>query len=128
MKIPRLLAIFVFIVATPVLAVVKAPNCTSPDAWPSGMAFVHLKKAGLVDDQVIDNSKTRVRLITSEKIGRNLFRQVHLVQFSVKKGEQLSAITVNEVSSQECSMSKVDVYLVSKQLGDYTGSEQKPIR
>lgn len=65
----------------------------------------------------------KVRLITSEKIGKDLFRQVHLIQFSVKTGEKLSAITVNEVSSQECSMSNVDVYLVSRQLGNYSGNK-----
>ena len=124
----RLLAIFAIFVAAPVCPFAKEPNCTSPDAWPSGMAFTHLKNAGLIGDQTIDTSRTLVRLIASEKIGKDLFRQVHLVQFAVKTGEQLSAITVNEVSSQECSMSNVDVYLVSKQLGSYTRKNQKVIR
>ena len=124
----RRFAIFALFIAISVSAVAKEPNCTSPDAWPGGMAFTHLKNAGLLGDQAVDASKTRVRLIASEKIGKDLFRQVHLVDFSIKTGEQLSAITVNEVSSQECSMSNVDVYLVSKQLGNYTAGKQKIIR
>ena len=124
-KICRLLALYAIFVTAPVCAFAKEPNCTSPDAWPSGMAFTHLKNAGLLGDLAIDTSITRVRLIASERIGKDLFRQVHLVRFSIRIGEQLSAITVNVVSSQECSMSNVDVYLVSKQLGDYSDEKHK---
>ena len=123
MEIFRLLAlsaVSAVLAGTSAWTLAKQPNCASPDAWPSGMAFTHLKNAGLLGDQAIDSSKTRVRLIVSEKIGKDLFRQVHLVRFSKKTGDQLSVMTVNEVSSRECSMSHVDVYIVSKKLGSYT--------
>jgi hypothetical protein len=104
----------------PLLALAKDPDCTHRDAWPSGMAFTHLKNAGLIDSDLLDVSKTTMVRLASEKIGKNLYRQVHRVRFFKKSGESITAITVNEASTQECSMSNVDVYLVSKQLGDYS--------
>lgn len=100
----------------------KAPDCTNPNAWPAGMAFTHLKNSGIVDHDSVDIRKTEVKRLASEKIGKNLYRQVHLVRFIRAGGEPITAITVNEASSEECSMSGVDVYLVSKELGDYTKS------
>jgi hypothetical protein len=122
-RLTYLLTILVALVALPTLALAKTPDCTHPDAWPSGMAFTHLKNAGVVDNDLFDFKKTQVTRLASEKIAKDLYRQVHLVRFFKNSGEQVSAITVNEVSSQECSMSNVDVYLVSRQLGNY--SEKK---
>ncbi len=98
----------------------KDPDCTSPEAWPAGMALTHLKNAGMLDDRSIDATRTTVRVLASEPIGKNRFRQVHLVQFARKSGEPVAAITVNEVSREECSMSNVDVYVVASKLGDYS--------
>jgi hypothetical protein len=103
-----------------ICAFAKVPDCTNPDAWPAGMAFTHLKNAGIVDNDVVDFKKTQVKRLASEKIGENLFRQVHFVCFFKRSGEQIQVITVNEVSSEECSMSGVDVYLVSEKIGDYS--------
>lgn len=97
----------------------KDPDCTDPDAWPSGMAFTHLKNAGIIQAGELDSAKTSVTRLASEKIGKNLYRQVHLVRFTKISGDELSAITVNEASTQECSMSGVDVYLVSSRFGNY---------
>lgn len=117
------LTISAALVVLSTLVLAKTPDCTRPDAWPSGMAFTHLKNAGVVDNDVLDFKKTKVTRLASEKIGKDLFRQVHLVRFLKTSGEPVLAITVNEVSSQECSMSNVDVYVVSRRLGDY--SEKK---
>ncbi|MBT9568593.1 MAG: hypothetical protein IV085_09880 [Thiobacillus sp.] len=87
------------------------------------MAFTHLKNAGEFDNDSLDFSKTKVTRLASEKIGKDLYRQIHLVKFVKQSGEDVLAMTVNEVSSQECSMSNVDVYLVSKQLGDYAAKQ-----
>lgn len=120
MNIAHHLMISTALVAISTVVLAKAPDCAHPDAWPSGMALTHLKNAGLLDAQLFDFQKTSVRILASEKIGRDLYRQIHLVRFLKKSGEQVSAITVNEASNQECSMSNVDVYLVSKKFGDYT--------
>jgi hypothetical protein len=110
-------AVLVFMTAA---TIAKDPDCTHPDRWPSAMAQGHLKSAGLLDPQFLDFDKTSVRLLASQKIGKDLYRQIHLVTVQKKTGEKISAITVNEVSHVECSMSNVDVYLVAQKLGDYT--------
>jgi len=55
--------------------------------------------------------------LASEQIGRNLYRQVHRAIFTEKSGKTIEIITVNSASSEECSMSDVDVFVVSQHLG-----------
>jgi hypothetical protein len=91
------------------------------------MAFGYLKTAGLTTNSEIDFSKTSVKLLAQEKIGKDLYNQVHLITFTKKpedlvtlarrSNDQIQVITVNEASSQECSMSAVDVYVISRHLG-----------
>lgn len=95
----------------------KSPDCTGPDAWPAGMAFTHLKNAGVFDNADLDFSQTQVTRLASEKIGSDRYRQVHLVRFVKKSGEAVSAITVNDASNEECSLSGVEVFLVERRLG-----------
>src|SRR5512133_2420559 len=105
------------LVGPSVLALAKDPDCTGVERWPASMAFVHLKNAGLTNNERLDFSKTRVVRLTSEKIGRDLYRQVHHVQFTEKAGTRIETITVSDASSAECSMSGVDVYVVARHLG-----------
>lgn len=100
---------------SPVWAFADIPDCTNPDAWPAGMAFTRLKNDGILDNNILDFAKTKVTRLASEKIRKNLYRQVHMVYFFKKSGARIDAITVNDVSHQECSMSDVEVYIVSKQ-------------
>jgi hypothetical protein len=116
----RQLAILLMLAATSFWVSAKTPDCTNPDSWPAAMAFTHLKNDGVVNNDELDFKKTRVTRLASEKIGRDLYRQIHLVQFIGKSGKPVDVITVNEASSQECSMSGVDVYLITKRLGDYS--------
>ncbi len=99
---------------------VADPDCTSPDAWPVGMAFTHLKNAGLVTNYNLDFDKTTVTRLASERVGDDLYRQIHRVSFVRKSGAKLEAITVNDASNEECSMSGVDVYVIEKMLGDFS--------
>ena len=94
----------------------NGPDCTNPEGWPSSMAFVYLKNAGIIKNMELDFNKTKTTKLASEKIGKELYRQVHLVIFYKKTGGQVFVITVNNASNEECSMSDVDVYVVSKQL------------
>ncbi|GAC1376686.1 MAG: hypothetical protein NVS3B3_16690 [Aquirhabdus sp.] len=80
------------------------------------MAFVHLKNAGLTDNYKLDFTKTKVTRLASEKIGNDLYRQIHRVIFTEKSGGTVEVITSNEASHQECSMSGVDVFVISKHL------------
>lgn len=90
------------------------PNCS--DGWPTKMAFVHMKNAGLSDNDSIDFSKTKTTRLASEKIGKNLWHQVYYVTFKKKSGGTIDAIAVHDASFEECSMSGVEVFVVARHL------------
>ena len=98
---------------------VHGPDCSG--GWPTDMTFVHLKNAGLVDNRDIDwsNIKSNIKTVrmASEKIGKGLWRQVYHVTLTKTSGETIEAIAVHEASFEECSMTGVDVYVVSKHIG-----------
>ncbi len=93
------------------------PKCDGPNNWAAMMAFAHLKNAGVTDNAKIDFNQTIVNRIASEKIGEDLFRQVHRVIYIEKSGKKIELITTNDASSEECSMSAVEVYVVERKLG-----------
>lgn len=93
------------------------PECSSVNGWFTSMAHVHLKNAGLITNEAVDFTKTKTVRLASEKIGDDLFRQVHLVTFTEKSGGTIQAITVGDASSEECSMAGVKVFVVSRTLG-----------
>jgi hypothetical protein len=95
----------------------KDPACSTQNSWAPSMAFVHLKNAGLTDNAKTDFSKVLVQRIASQRIGRDLYRQVHNVKLPQSDGTSLEVITVNDASTQECSMGAVDVYVVGRKLG-----------
>ena len=83
------------------------------------MALAQLKNAGITDPTKIDFAKTKTVRLASEKIGKDLYRQVHRVTFTEKSGTVIEVITLNNVSSQEGSESQVEVFVVAKRLGKY---------
>ncbi len=97
----------------------SGPDCTGTERWPTSMALVYLKDAGLTDNEKLDIGKTRTVRLASEKTGPDLYRQVHDVVFTQKSGATLEVITVNDATNDECSGSGVQVYVVSKRLGRY---------
>ena len=103
-------------VATPVFSA-RNPNCAGVERWPTQSALVNLKNAGITDNEKLDFTKTKTMRLASEQIGKNLYRQVHRVIFTEKSGKTIEIITVNNASSEECSMSDVDVFVVSQHLG-----------
>ena len=120
--IPVLLAVSILVFSFPVVA--KDPDCSSPNNWPSRMAFYELRDAKILVGETSDyNAPKVVRLasekigLVSEKTGEELYRQIHLLTFVLKSGKTVSVITVSNSSRVECSMSGVDVYVISKHLG-----------
>ena len=107
-----------FILAIPQCAIAASPACSGVNSWASNMAFVHLKNAGLLSNETTVFSKTKIVRLASEKIGKDIFRQVHQVFFTEKSGNIIEVITVNDASHEECSLSGVDVFVVSKHIGD----------
>jgi hypothetical protein len=93
----------------------RGPICTDPEAWPAGMAYGHLKNAGALTPESTDFSKTRAELVASEKIGRDRYRQVHVVRFTTKAGAQVSAVVINEASHEECSLTEAQVFMVAQE-------------
>ncbi len=93
------------------------PDCSASKSWPTMMTLTHLKNAGLLDPKQIDPSKTTTVRLASERTGKNLWHQVYHVSFTTKSGEAVDAIAVHDASSEECSMSGVDVFVISKHLG-----------
>ena len=91
-----------------------APDCTGADQWPTNMAFAKLKNAGVTNNDRLDFAKTETVRVASERLKADLFRQVHHITFVEKSGTAIEVIAVNDASSSECSMSGVDVYVVSR--------------
>jgi len=75
-----------------------------------------LINAGIIDRDKLDFTKTKTIRLASEQIGRDLYRQIHLVTFTEKDGNVVEVITSNEASNVECSMSSVEVFVISKRL------------
>ena len=96
---------------------VENPNCAGVNSWATSMDFVHLRNAGITNNDRLDVEKTKSVRLASEKTGNDLYRQLHLVTFTEKSGNIIDVITSNDASSEECSMSGVTVYVVSRRLG-----------
>jgi hypothetical protein len=101
-------------------ALAKSPDCAS---WPTNMALVHLKNAGLIDIPSVIEAQTRAVRLASDKIGKDLYQQVYDIIFHTSDGKTIEVITNSQASREECSMSVVDVYVVSTKIG---GSSARP--
>ena len=108
---------FLALITFTVTSYAASPNCSGVDNWAARMSFVHLKNAGFLNSQNIDLKKTKVELIVSKEVSKGLYRQIHLVTFEKKSGEVIKVITINDASIAECSMSAVNVYVISERLG-----------
>jgi hypothetical protein len=97
-------------------AFAKDPDCGGPDNWPAAMVFVAMKNANIVTNDQIDFSRTRVTRMASEKIGPDLWRQVHLVRYFRTDGSTLEAMAVSDSSREECSMGDVKTFVISAKL------------
>src|ERR1700743_2473076 len=113
----RFIAILLLLTAS-TLARAQMPDGSGPNGWPAGMAFTHMKNAGIVTNDLVDFKKTTSKKLSSEKIGKDLYRQVHLVIFALKDGKSAQAIVWSDASSEECSMGKVQVFVISQTLGE----------
>lgn len=96
------------------------PDCTGPDSYPASAAYVMLKNRDILDMQRFNGDKTKVTRLASEQSGEDLYVQIHLVEFFGQNGEPLASVIVdNEVSSEECSVNGIGLYLIDRTLGEY---------
>lgn len=104
------------LLATPALSLAASPTqCVS---WPENIAQAKLKNEGITDPTKLDESKTRAVRLASQKVGKDLYRDVYDITFYEKSGRAIEVITSSEASSVECSMGSVDVFVVSKKLAN----------
>ncbi|MDD2720598.1 MAG: hypothetical protein PHH47_04745 [Gallionella sp.] len=115
-RVPHLVTMLMLACFAPT-AIAKHPDCAGVEHWATSMAFVYLKNQKITNNDALDFTKTKTVRLASERIGKDLYRQVHHVTFTEKSGRTIEAITVNDASSEECSMSSVQVFVVSMQLG-----------
>lgn len=109
---PKLLIGLILIMLASSQVLAGDPDCTGSEQYPASIAFGALKNAGLTDNYKVVFTKTKVTRLASEKIGKDLYRQVHYITFTEKSGKKISVITVNEVSFEECSMTGGQIFLV----------------
>ena len=97
----------------PILSFAKGPDC---DSWPMNISEGWLQNAGIVDVINLDESKTKITLLASEKKAKGLYTQIYHCIFYDSIGNSYEIITNNDASYEECSMSDVDIYLISKRV------------
>jgi hypothetical protein len=95
----------------PIMSFAKAPDCHN---WPMNMTEMWMRSAGIVDFKNLNIPKTKITLLASEKKGKDLYTQIYYFVFYDQKGKSYEVITKNEASYEECSMSQVNSYLISK--------------
>jgi hypothetical protein len=113
----KLLAWVLLLSTVSPLAPADSPDCGGPNGYAASMAFVTLKNAGLVANETTNFAKTKVVRLASEKIGKDLYRQIYEVTFTDRFGNKTAVITMNNASNVECSESSVEVFVVSRDLG-----------
>lgn len=88
--------------------------------WPMVMAEGWLKDIKKVRFQL---DKTTGEKIASQKIKKGLVNNIFIFRFIDDKNQEYKVITKNIASAEECSISGVEVYLVSdensERVGDY---------
>jgi hypothetical protein len=88
------LSLIILLSIFPILSFAKAPDCYS---WPMNMTKMWMRNARIVDFKNLEESKTKITLLASEK-----------------KGNTYEVITKSDSSYEECSISNVNSYLISK--------------
>jgi len=77
-----------------------------------------MKDAGIVTNDQLDFKKNHVEKISLRKIGKDLYRQVHLVTFERKNHKLVQAVVMNDASSDECAMGNTQIFVISQTFGD----------
>lgn len=106
--------LLVLLSMTPAMCFAKLPAGLPCASWPTNVAEVKLQNAGVFKITQLDESKTKAVPIAIQSIGKDLYRQVFDITLYAHSGEKFHVVTVNNASSTECSMSDVDIYVVSQ--------------
>ncbi|PIT07259.1 hypothetical protein BGI30_10570 [Snodgrassella alvi] len=104
----------IFLGLLPILSTLSHAKTTGCHSWPMNMAEAWMQNAKIVDIPSLDESKTKIKLLALGKKKKGLYTQIYHFVFYDRKGNSYEVITKNEASDDECSMSDVDSYLISK--------------
>ena len=102
-------------VCSPLLLAVD-PDCTAPDRWQTSSTLVKLQAAGVVRAADLDLARTKTIRMASELESAGRYRQIHESVFVKKSGAKIRVITSSLASTEECSESAVEVFVISKHL------------
>jgi hypothetical protein len=80
------------------------------------MALSALQNDGEIRNEAVDFDHVTSKTLVSERIRRNLWRQVFRVTVPLKSGKRVEAMVVSDASAEECSMSDPQVFLIAKKL------------
>ena len=92
----------------------QPPDCSGPEHYAASMAYGALKNAGKLTSDNVDFSHVKSIAIVSQRIGKDLWRQVFRVTYPLKTGHRVEAIVVSDASSEECSMSSPQIFIVKE--------------
>jgi hypothetical protein len=115
----RFVLVLVLTISLTVVAQIKPAERNGPDCsggYPTNMSQAQLKNAGLLEYADIDFTETQTVRLASEKTGSNRWHQVYLVTFFKRSGGTVEAIAIHDASSEECSLSDIEVFVVSRHL------------
>ena len=107
----------ILLIMLPLFANASFPKCDGIENWPASMAFVQLINQNILTNSQVDFKKSKVKLLASQELTKNIYTQVHEVQFLRTDGSHIRVITENRASVFECSEGPVKVYLVSQIFG-----------
>lgn len=112
------LVVSLFLIFMSIPSFAKEPFCKS---WPANISYSVMKNHRLINWENVNHEKTIVAKLASEKLKEGIYKQVYLVTFFDFSGKEFEAIAIHEASSEECSWSGVDVYVLSNKLLDDNG-------
>ncbi|CAM3967667.1 hypothetical protein [Vibrio aerogenes] len=87
---------------------------TTCHTWPMEIAKSWLKDRKIIESEnILDASKTQFRKLASEDLKEGLYTDIYFFSFFDKHGKEYDLITQNISSDEECSISEVNIYMVS---------------
>lgn len=100
-----------FLLSLPAYAFASDGDCAS---WPENMAETWLKNKHIVDISQLNPAQTKISLLASEKKANGVNTDIYHFVFFDRKGNKYEVITRSDSSQEECSMSEVDIFLISQ--------------
>ncbi|MDW6002753.1 hypothetical protein [Vibrio mangrovi] len=86
---------------------------TTCHTWPMNMAKIWLQDKKIVNEDELNEDRTQFKLLASETMKNAQYTDVYLFSFFDKTGKEYDVITQNISSDEECSISDVNIYMVS---------------